>query len=418
MNAKGKPLNFLAFQEFLPIEQKETGRCIWCGKVAPVNRAHIISKKLTKHAKCAPTLRFRVCQACNSLCGDLELWILRKTPLSFVRMMLYAGTNTAVGRSQFQSYFYSEVIGNWVVFQLDSASQSHSIGTQLILSSEKRTLLISQEPKENIEKVLKSIQASVRKETVNKDVRPSLPVDFAPRLLLLESDTSVAIARSETEIQQVLQTALLLHQKPEKGMYQCLNPKGSARQHFQWSRLNWARFCAKTALESLCLFEGGEVCLKPEFDRVRDFVINGTLAKGREIIFERTGPRSDGDVPMPVYLDLTEEQTAPKYITGILPQTDLGGHIVILYEIHGLVMASIVFSGFPPSVLILAGPNVHLKDVYQMIYDYDESEFHFLRLAYDNRSPAIPFSMPGKSFAELVETYRLRGTQPSDWRVV
>jgi hypothetical protein len=63
-------------------------------------------------------------------------------------MMLYAGTNTAVGRSQFQSYFYSEVIGNWVVFQLDSASQSHSIGTQLILSSEKRTLLISQEPKE------------------------------------------------------------------------------------------------------------------------------------------------------------------------------------------------------------------------------------------------------------------------------
>jgi hypothetical protein len=407
MNGRGDPLNFVAFQEFLPNEQKETGRCIWCGEIAPVNRAHIISKKLTKQAKNAPTLRFRICQACNSLCGNLEQWILRKTPLSLVRIMLYAGTN-AGRHSDFPSYFYSEALGDWVVFQLDPASHSYRIGTQLILSNEKQATLLTEEPEERHKAVLEIIQNSARRESALKNVRPSLPSDFTPRLLLLDSQEVIAIAGTEVGAQQALQSALLLEQMPEARARQCLNDSEREHHHFQWSRKNWARFCAKTALETLCLFEGGEVCLRQEFDHVRDFVRNGILSKGKEIVFEQTGPQDNSAISVPVYVDLTAGQTAPEYSACILPHTDPGCHIVLLYEIQGWVLASIVFGGFPPSVLVLAGPDAHLRDVYQMIYDYEESEFHFLRLAYNEREPVIPFPIPGDRFAALANTYRLR----------
>jgi len=298
MNARGDQVNFLAFQEFSPNGHQETGRCILCGEIAPVNRAHIISRKLTKQAKNAPTLRFRVCQTCNSVCGDLEQWMLRKAPLSFVQNVLYAGTN-ASGFSQFPSYFYSELLDNWVIFQLDPANKSYRIGTQLILSSELDPHLLTEEPEERHDKVIEIIQTSVRRDSATKDVRPSLPPDFAPRLLLLKSDAVIAIARTEAETQQVLQSVLLSKQTPETRMRHRLNDAGRERHHFQWSGQNWARFCAKTAFETLCLFEGGDVCLRPEFDRVRNFVRNGGLSKGTEVIFEQTGPHSHSDIPAP-----------------------------------------------------------------------------------------------------------------------
>lgn len=86
---------------------------------------------------------------------------------------------------------------------------------------------------------------------------------------------------------------------------------------------------------------------------------------------------------------------------------------MLLYEMQGWVAASIVFGGFPPSVLVLAGPNVHLKDFYQMIYDHEGAEFHFLRLAYNQQEPVIPCAMPGDQLAELSKTYRLRQADPS-----
>jgi hypothetical protein len=72
------------------------------------------------------------------------------------------------------------------------------------------------------------------------------------------------------------------------------------------------------------------------------------------------------------------------------------------------VMASVGFCGLPPSILVMAGPGAHLRDFYQLIYDFDGGEYHFLRLAYDQERAVISLPVPGERFAELANTYRLR----------
>ncbi len=84
-------------------------------------------------------------------------------------------------------------------------------------------------------------------------------------------------------------------------------------------------------------------------------------------------------------------------------------HIVTLYEIRGWVIASVVFAGFPPSVLILGGPDEHLHDLYELIYNDQEAVFDFVCLAYDQAKPVIPMPVPGDRFSDLAETYRLVG---------
>lgn len=399
-------MNVLAFEEFTPQELRETGRCIWCGESAQTNRAHIISKKLTMGALNAPVLRFRVCAACNSLCGELELWILRRTPLSFLRSMLYVG-RTPTNQFGTLSLFYSETFREWVIFQLDSQNQRYVISTQLIFASGQEPMMLTEEPEEQHQALIDAIKSTLHRDRVRTELSP-FPDDFSPRLLLLGIDRAVVIARSSADANRVMRDAASTASTPKGRIRKRSNPDGRERHHFKWSRQNWARFCAKTALEALCLFEGGESCLREEYKRVRDFVLNGEHSDGYEVIFDKAGPVDESSVPTPVYLDLTNGQEAPEYIRQILPDVDPGSHIVLLYEIRGWVVASLGFAGLPPSTLILAGPDAHLKDFYQLIYDHGGGEYHFLRLAGTSGKPIIPIPIPGDRFDDLVETYRLK----------
>ena len=401
-------MQFIALQQFVPQERKPCANCIWCGQVSPANRAHIISRKLTTGARNTPTLRFNICKACNSTCGRLEEWILRFTPLSWVRMMLYLLPGSEATTRYVPSYFFSAILNDWVVFHLEGKTRSYVVSSQLILSPEFSANLLTAAPQELHEQLLSRMIAALRDKSYNIDVRGSLPVDFSPRLLL-DNERVLLIARTDAESQRFTEHAAQLDTLPRNAQRLRLENTGREQHHFQWSKTNWARFCAKTALETLCLFEGGEKCLRPAFRLVREFVLRETQKKGREIVFTEKGPRFAQDVPKPVFIDLTPGQSAPQPIAALLPHGEPGMHIVTLYEVRGWVMASLVFGGFPPSVLILGGPDEHLADLYQLIYDDEEAIFDFICLAYDQTKPAFPMPVPGDSFSDLAETYGLVG---------
>jgi hypothetical protein len=84
-------------------------------------------------------------------------------------------------------------------------------------------------------------------------------------------------------------------------------------------------------------------------------------------------------------------------------------HAVALYEIGGWICSSISIAGFPPSFLVLAGPDAHLDDFYIAIYDDEEDEFHYLKLPNDCQSPlvALPLEERG-DFTQVFETYHLK----------
>ena len=401
-------MQFLALQQFVPQERKPCASCIWCGQVAPVNRAHIISRKLTTGARNAPTLRFNVCKTCNSTCGRLEEWILRSTPLSWLRMMLYLRPGSEGTTRYVPSYFFSAMLNDWVVFHLDGKTRSYVVSSQLILSPEFGAKLLTEAPQELHEQLLSRITAALRDKSYNIDIRGSLPLDFSPRLLI-DKERILLIARTEIESQRFTEDTVQLVKQARNAERLCMENTGREQHHFQWSKVNWARFCAKTALETLCLFEGGEKCLRPAFQLVREFVLCGTREKGKEIVFTEKGPRLAQDVPMPVFIDLTPGQAAPQPIAAMLLHVEPGMHIVTLYEIRGWVIASVVFAGFPASVLILGGPDEHLADLYQLIYDDEEAIFDFTCLAYDQTKSVIPIPVPGDRFSDLAETYRLVG---------
>lgn len=321
--------------------------------------------------------------------------------------MLYAVPG-ASEPSQFPSYFFSEEIGEWVIFRFDPTTHSYLVSTQLILTRNQRPVLLTQEPEGKHKQIVNDILTIVRAGAFKRDVRPSLPLKFTSRILLIDHDTAVIVARTEDEVQQVVMAAQQLDLETQAQAQVRINNTGREQYHFQWSKQNWARFCAKTALESLCLFEGSERCLSHEFSLVRDFVLNRRLAMGKELVFNQGGPREATDVPSQVQLDLTVNQIAPESLSCVLPRCEEGSHAIFLHEIRGWILSSVVFAGLPATVLVLAGPNAHLNDFYQMIYDEQESEFHFLRLAYNEAEPVIPLAIPGGRFTELAETYRLR----------
>lgn len=401
-------MSFVAFQQFEPQERKCLTNCIWCGEIAATNRAHIISRKLAVGARKAPTLRFNVCNSCNSKCGKLEEWILRFTPLSWLRLMLYLQPGHKGTTRYIPSYFFSAALNEWIVFHLEAQTHSYAVATQILFLKGSCAELITQAAKESHEALRIKMLAALEDKTCKVDVRASLPEDFSPRLIL-EGNTVILIVRSDIDKQQLIKNVPILDSQTSTTQQLQLGNTGRERYHFQWSKANWVRFCAKTAFEALCLFEGGEKCLRPAFQLVRDFVINGEPNIGKEIVFHKRGPLSSKDVPLPVFIDLTVGQNAPSHIPALLPYAEPGMHVVILYEIQGWIMASIIFCGFPSSILILGGPDEHLADLYQLIYDNQEEEFDFIRLAYDQTKPIIPIELPGKDFSALAKTYRLHG---------
>ncbi|MDD5706859.1 MAG: hypothetical protein PHR35_13125 [Kiritimatiellae bacterium] len=298
-------------------------------------------------------------------------------------------------------------MNEWVVFHLDGASHSYAVATQLLLSPESNHTLLTEEAPESYPLLSSRIVAALRNKAFRTEIRESLPAGFSPRFLL-EGEHILLVARTTSEAEASIEHASGVDWATPTATHICLKNTGREQHHFRWSRVNWARFCAKTAFEALCLFEGGEKCLRPGFALVRDFVTGGEIQSGREVVFDEKGPRSARDVPTPVFLDLTVRQAAPQPIAAVLPHAEAGMHVVNLYEVRGWVLASVVVAGFPPSVLVLGGPDEHLGDFYQMIYDYQKCTFEFARLAYDRSKPIVPMAIPGDSFSDIAETYRLK----------
>jgi hypothetical protein len=398
-------MEFIALQEFLPKERAPERRCIWCERTAPTNRAHIVSRKLTSGATNSPTLRMSVCVTCNSACGNLEEWVLRFTPLSWVRFMKYLGPGADCSSHHVPSYFFSEAFKDWIVFHLDGKSRSYSVETQLILLDNSRTQLITQLPQEAHAAAIRAIEEAIQTETFRTDIRSSLPADFGPRLLLASS--AVLIARRDSDVQRFLEHARSRHGGGQAQTIPVGN-SGQERWHFQWSRANWSRFAAKAALEALCLFEGQAKCLEPSFAAVRKFVLNTSNITSNEIIFDERGPAEPNDAFRSIALDLTAEQRAPVTLLAFAGQCEPAMHRVMLYEIDGWVLASVSFSGFPATTLVLAGPDEHLQDFYQMIYDDEESTYHFTKLAYDQTRPVIPLPVPTDAAMRISNTYKLK----------
>jgi hypothetical protein len=396
-------MNYIAFQEYIPIEQQSGNRCIWCGNVSKKNRAHIIAKKLTTQAIQAPVLRATVCQNCNSVCGKLEAWILRKTPLSWIRFMSYLDSSKTSKSSNSLSYCYSESFREWIVFYL--GTYGYVIPPQLLLRKSSATLISGSETFSEVEEERKLLFELLQKRQYDFDVRASLPLDFTARLVRYTSHTT-AVCRCQAEFEDCIGTPNVSKYEDLGGEKRRLENTGNERIHFMWSRAKWAQFCAKSAYEALCLFEGAAVCLQPAYQETRKFVLKQNETSGREILFSKHGPLSKNDVPQPVGLDLTLGQNAPG-IAALVSGVDPLMHSILLYEIDGWVAATVSFAGFPPSVLILAGPNAHLNDLYHLIYDNKEHSYHFLRLAFDQTRPIIQLPFGGHSIDQLAKTYRL-----------
>lgn len=405
-------MNYLLFQQFDPTGHRTPSNCIWCGGPDRKNRSHVISRKLTTGSSNTPTLKFSICVSCNAKCGSLEQWIMRYTPLSWARLMLYNSLKSNTDTRSIPSYYFSNEIDDWVAFYLDTTRKSYCIYDQLIMLRYNKFKFISQNVTGSQSEIFEPIINCIMGNKFSNLIQESLPPDFSPRFLL-DDNKLFLIARDRKSSDAIVELAKKIDLKHLEKKWMKLSHAGKERYHFRWSRLNWARFCAKIAYETLCLFKGGEECLKPCFSLVRDFVIGREISDGREVIFGENGPYSEKDVPAPVFLDLTAGQSAPSTITSIVPQTEPGMHYVSLYEVNGWILSSIVVSGFPPTILILAGPDEHLDDIYIMIYDDEDQEFEFLKLAYDHSKLTIPLPMPGKSLRDILNTY---GLKPFEFR--
>lgn len=398
--------DFVALQEFVPQEKEHDGRCIWCAARGPKNRAHIISRRLTNAATNGVVLRFSVCRDCNSKCGKIEEWVLRRTPLSWVRLMVNLAANADSDTRAVPSYFYTDTLRQWVVFDLDAKHTRYAVPTQLLLGANVEPCLISESPPIKHDKEMRAIQDAVGCSSFRTDVRPTLPADFAPRFLL-QGDSVTLVVRSPDQAGTAKEEVRGIMDVPNSRRRVQLKHKGEERWHFQWSRPNWARFCAKTAYEALCLFEGADRCLDPAYETVRTFVLGGVSGAGKEMVFDQHGLLPNSSVPLPVQIDLTRGQYAPRCAQLVQLRPEPCMHSVLLYELSGWVVASVSFSGFEPSTLILAGPDAHLDDMYILVYDDREQEYSCSKLAYDRTRPVIPLSVPSAVLRALASTYRL-----------
>lgn len=398
--------NFIAFQKFTPHEQKNDKRCIWCKRFTPRNKAHIISKKLISSSHATVVLKFTVCQECNSKCGKLEQWILRYSPLAWVRFLCYQDINKNAKCTTVPSYFYANNLGEWLVYNIEGKGRK-TIPSQILLLRDGNIKMITQKPQNTHESDAEAVETALRNSRFRTDINHKLPADFCPRALL-EKGTVVVIARTEKDCNLLLKE---LHtQKFDATSANLFHFGGSAqnRQHFRWSRVNWLKFCAKISYETLCLFEGPRRCLEPEFEMVRKYVLDSVSKEYRELIFTDHGPLNAADTPTIVNADLTVEQKCPQPLPAILGHIEAGMHNVIIYEADGWVCSSIAIAGFPPCFLVMGGPNAHLADLYQMTYDDEDNHFYFLRLAYDQTRPVIPLQVAGNVKDTIARTYKLK----------
>jgi hypothetical protein len=397
--------NYLALQQCTPKEHQGENKCIWCKRKVLPNKAHIISKKLTLTSHQSAILKYSICSTCNSKCGQIERWVLRNSPLGWIRFFYYLGSNKTSDSGAIPSYFYAEDQNEWLIYRLEGKKPNRTIDNQLILTKEKQFTMIAQHtPDEHLD----FIRSSIKSGQYKIDVRPTLPEDFSPRALM-DSGQIIVIARTQMEINFFIKAFLNTRTK-EQSRYR-VRPRGSGanRQHFKWSKENWIKFCAKIAYETICLFEGSERCLQPEFERVRSFILAGISEYDRELLFDERGPLEQQDVPNTlVGVDLTCGQECPRDLLSLSPQVDLGMHSVVLYEIAGWVCSSVSISGLPATLLVLGGPNAHLKDLYMLIYDDQTDKFDTICLAYDLSQPVIPLNLQGHMFEALARTYNLK----------
>lgn len=365
--------------EVVPKEYKLNTECIWCTQNAKKNRAHIISKKLTRDVSNAPILKFSVCAKCNTKCGKLEEWVLARTPLQWIKLMLYVGQNSKATSEHIPSYYFSSLLNEWIVFNIFADKDTrnyHHVKTQLIITQEEKPIFISMDLNPSQETVFQMFKNSLEKNSYILDTNQYLPKTFSPRLLLHKGKV-ILIVHDKNQIIKVknFMNANFVVKNVKRLK---LNPTNEEEIHFKWSRANWARFCAKSAFEALCLFEGGKKCLKSSFNQLRKFVLEPLDKNARDIIFDKKGPK-DNSFFYPIHLDLTNKQNAPTTIKAILPESIPGTHDIILYEVDGWIVTSVIFAGFPPVVLILGGPNESLNDMHIMSYNYQSSKYQFYK---------------------------------------
>ena len=396
---------FIALQKFTPKEHQSERRCIWCNQKVLHNKAHIISKKLTITSHRSITLRYSICPDCNSKCGQIENWILRNSPLGWIRFFFYLSSNRASDTSSFPSYFYAEDLHKWLVYRLEGSKLNKTIDTQLILTREGQLTLIAEHAPDD---QLEIIRTNIKRGTYIPKISPALPEDFSSRALI-DQDKTLVLAHSQKEIDFFINT--VCNTDPQEQSRHLVKPKSSERdrQHFKWSTENWIKFSAKIAYETLCLFEGPRRCLHPEFERVRSFVLAGVSKHYREIVFNEHGPLGQQDIPnIFKCVDLTYRQECPRDLPVFAPRVDPGMHSVVLYEIDGWICASVSISGFPPTSLVLGGPDAHLSDLYLLIYDDTMDEFDTVCLAYDPSQLVIPLPLKGHMIEAVARTYKLR----------
>jgi len=397
--------NFIAFQEFVPHEQTNDERCIWCKLCTPRNKAHIISKKLIVSSHAVAVLKFTVCQKCNSKCGELEQWILRYSPLAWIRFLCYLDSNKNAECMTVPSYFYASNLKEWLVYNIETGRRK-VIPSQVLLLRDGKIKMFSQKPQNTHESESEAIVTSLRNGRFRTYITRKLPADFCPRALF-EKGTVVVIARTEKDCKLFLKELLTQKFDVTSGNLFRLGGSAQDRQHFRWSRVNWLKFCAKISYETLCLFEGPSRCLEPEFEMVRSYVLEGLSKKYRELIFTEHGPFNASDTPTFVNADLTVGQKCPS-LSAILGHAEAGAHCVIIYEIDGWICSSVAIAGFPPCFLVMGGPNAHLDDIYQMIYDEQDDHFNFLKLAYDQTQPVVPLQVKGDIEETIARTYKLK----------
>ncbi len=395
---------FIALQRFAPKEYQGESKCIWCKQQAPRNRAHIISRKLTLTSHETAVLKYSVCQTCNAKCSQIERWVLRNSPLGWVRLYFYLGSNKGSDSSTIPAYFYDEDQREWLIYTLEGWKSSKTIDSQLILTNEGQLRLIAEHLPDT---QLETIRNSIGTATYAVDIRPTLPENFSPRALV-DSGRVIVIARTQTELDTYVDT--VGNSRPEEELRHRVQPKSTtgSRQHFKWSNENWLKFCAKIAYETLCLFEGPDRCLKPEFERVRFYVLAGASDHHREVVFDEHGPVSHQDGPIPLHIDLTQGQDCPTNFSAIYPRVAPGMHSVVLYEMDGWVCSSVSIAGFPAASMVLGGPDAHLHDLYMLVYDDEMDEFDAVCLAYDPSQPVIALHLEGHMNKAIVRTYKLK----------
>ena len=368
-------------KEIYPSELKLNKECIWCKKNNKKNRAHIISKKLTLNVHNAPVLKFGVCESCNSICGKLEEWILSRTPLNWIKLMLYVGGGSEA-TSKSPAYYFSSVINEWIVFSIyvDKETRNyHHVATQFIIpNNDKNAFLTSFDLMTNVSETIDLFKQSIKNKTYKVDNNKSLPKTFSPRLILDNNNVILIIKdKNEIDIVESFIKDIKNDSQMKNGKILKLNPRDS-RIHYKWSTINWTKFCAKSAFEALYLFKGSDLCLKATFNNLREFVLSPLEKAKIDVVFNNKRP-TDYRFLTPIHVDLTNN--SPSTIPALIPDTKNGQHEVILYEVNGWLVATVLFTGFPPVVLVLASDIEKLDLVYKMYYDYKEEKYYFYELS-------------------------------------